>query len=273
MTAERTALESALIPVTAYILIACIECYRRYPEHDAARSPAPPSPEEIGAAGRSPGNQIDAVHLWSIANIPLLGRQMLAPFGLVDVDRDVPALGTVLDFWEPRCRRVPRRRGAAGVGRRVASCRATGPTSSTSWSPGRAPVGDDGARAPDPQLNASLTSFLFLLYFDTRAGYQDTGPYPLADGRVAARARLQPDRRRATSRGAATICAELPHSNLTFALVLDGGVRRHHERLGHLDHRSARLLRPPRRGRRVHRRRRHAHAGRTGRARRHARSR
>jgi len=32
MTAERTSLESALIPVTAYILIACIECYRRYPE-------------------------------------------------------------------------------------------------------------------------------------------------------------------------------------------------------------------------------------------------
>ena len=27
-----------------------------------------------------------------------------------------------------------------------------------------------------------LTTFLFLLYFATRAGYQDTGPYPIADG-------------------------------------------------------------------------------------------
>ena len=31
LTAERTALESTLIPVTAYILVAGIECYRRYP--------------------------------------------------------------------------------------------------------------------------------------------------------------------------------------------------------------------------------------------------
>ena len=99
MTAERTALESALIPVTAYILIACIECYRRYPDMMREISSAA-SPEELGAAGRLPGSQIDAVHLWSIANFPLLGRQVLAPFGLVDLDRDVPALGTVLDFWK-----------------------------------------------------------------------------------------------------------------------------------------------------------------------------
>ncbi len=32
LTIERTALESALIPVSAYILVACVECYRRYPE-------------------------------------------------------------------------------------------------------------------------------------------------------------------------------------------------------------------------------------------------
>ena len=32
LTSQRTALESALIPVTAYILVACVECYRRYPE-------------------------------------------------------------------------------------------------------------------------------------------------------------------------------------------------------------------------------------------------
>ena len=32
LTMQRTALESALIPVTAYILVACVECYRRYPE-------------------------------------------------------------------------------------------------------------------------------------------------------------------------------------------------------------------------------------------------
>ena len=182
MTAERTALESALIPVTAYILIACIECYRRYP--DMMRGDRPPaSPEELGAAGRLPGSQIDAVHLWSIANIPLLGRQVLAPFGLVDLDRDVPALATVLDFWKRAAGRLPRRWGAPGVGRRVARAAATGRGRRRAR---RRVAGGRrrDARAPDPTLNAALTSFLFLLYFDTRAGYQDTGPYPLADGRV-----------------------------------------------------------------------------------------
>src|SRR5206468_4285767 len=39
-------------------------------------------------------------------------------------------------------------------------------------------------RATVSRLNALLTSYLFLLWFDTRSGYQDTGPYPLDDGRV-----------------------------------------------------------------------------------------
>ena len=32
LSSQRTALESALIPITAYILIGCVEAYRRYPE-------------------------------------------------------------------------------------------------------------------------------------------------------------------------------------------------------------------------------------------------
>ena len=46
------------------------------------------------------------------------------------------------------------------------------------------PVTDADTRAAVGRANAALTSFLFLLYFDTRAGYQDTGPYDLGDGRV-----------------------------------------------------------------------------------------
>ena len=221
MTAERTALESALIPVTAYILIACIECYRRYPDMMREISGAA-SPEALGAAGRLPGNQIDAVHLWSIANFPLLGRQVLAPFGLVDVDRDVPALATVLDFWK----------------RAAAAFRADGELQA--WDAGlRVPrygleVVDAlvaGSRAVDVEerehlirLNRVLTTFLFLLYFDTRAGYQDTGPYPLADGRVLL---VRDFNRFGVSHfsWSRDVCAGLPYSNLTFALVLDGGVR------------------------------------------------
>jgi hypothetical protein len=221
MTAERTALESALIPVTAYILIACIECYRRYPDMMREISGAA-SPEELGSAGRVPGSQIDAVHLWSIANFPLLGRQVLAPFGLVDVDRDVPALATVLDFWKRAAAafradgelqawdaglRVPRY-GPEVVDALVARSRAVG-------------VED---REHLIRLNRVLTTFLFLLYFDTRAGYQDTGPYPLADGRVLL---VRDFNRFGVSHfsWSRDVCAGLPYSNLTFALVLDGDVR------------------------------------------------
>jgi hypothetical protein len=43
-------------------------------------------------------------------------------------------------------------------------------------------AGDELAKVT--RLNALLQSYLFLLWFDTRSGYQDTGPYRLDDGRV-----------------------------------------------------------------------------------------
>ncbi len=221
MTAERTALESALIPVTAYILVACIECYRRYPEMIDVITEAA-APEELGEAGRRPGSQIDAVHLWSVANFPLLGRQVLAPFGLVDLDRDVPALATVLDFWQ-RAATAFRADGnvqAWDAGLRVPRYGAEVVDTLVAGSPA---IGGDALERLI-RLNRVLTTFLFLLYFDTRAGYQDTGPYPLADGRVL----LVRDFNRfgvGHFPWSRDVCAGLPYSNLTVALVLDEGVR------------------------------------------------
>src|SRR5665811_670857 len=99
MTAQRTALESALIPVTAYILISGIECYRRHPEL-MTEIAAACSPEELGARGRTPGNQIDTVHLWSIANIYLVGRSVLAGGGMLEFEADVTRTAIVFDFWK-----------------------------------------------------------------------------------------------------------------------------------------------------------------------------
>lgn len=219
MTAERTALESALIPVTAYILVACVEAYRRYPammtEIAAAKAPA-----ELGAMGRRPGNQIDAVHLWSIANLPLVVRQALEPFGMIDPADDLERLGTIFDFWAPAAAAfrgdgeyqafdaglVVPRYGSDVIDELVA---------------GTAPITDDVTRRQIAKTNALLTSFLFLLYFDTRAGYQDTGPYALADGTTM----LVRDFNEFGSSyfpWSTEVCADLPHSNLTCALVLDG---------------------------------------------------
>lgn len=219
MTAERTALESALIPVTAYILISGIECYRRYPDLMAAIAAAKP-PEEIGAAGRRPGNQVDAVHLWSIANIALVGRQILAPFGMIDPVTDLATLDAIFGFWAPAAAafRADGHLQAWDAGFTVPRY---DPDVITELVAGTAPIDDDAARATLSKLNAALTSFLFLLYFDTRAGYQDTGPYALPDGRTLL---VRDFNEMAVSHfpWSRAIGADLPHANLTVALVLEG---------------------------------------------------
>jgi hypothetical protein len=217
MTATRTALESALIPVTAYILVSGVECYRRHPEMMRAIAAAVP-PEEIGVAGRRPGNQVDSVHLWSIANIYLLGRQVLAPFGMITPADDIARTATVLDFWKRAAGpwrgdghlqawdagSVVRPYDAGVVAELVAGTTAV----------------DDDLQARVRKLNATLTSYLFLLYFDTRAGYQDTGPYELDDGRVLL-VRDFSEFGVGHFPWSADVAADLPYANLTAAFVLD----------------------------------------------------
>ncbi len=182
LTTERTALESALIPVSAYILIACVECYRRYPEiiEEITRVA---EPEELGRAGHRLATQVDPVHLWAVPNFPLTGRKVLMAAGLVDPADDRRRLGTIFDFWSR----------AAGAYRFDDGTRQAADASGTA-TPYRAlvadivaacePVADIEQRASISRLNALLTSYLFLLWFDTRSGYQDTGPYQLDDGRT-----------------------------------------------------------------------------------------
>jgi hypothetical protein len=177
LTMERTALESALIPVSAYIVIACVESYRRYPEMIDAIAAAM-APEDIGRSGHHLPTQIDSVHLWGLSNFPLVGRKVLTAAGMVEPDDDTRRLSTIFNFWERASRALRFDDGthqaadANGVARPYAA------------------YVDDIVKQCVPthdgvsRLNALLTSYLFLLWFDTRSGYQDTGPYPLDDGRV-----------------------------------------------------------------------------------------
>src|SRR5947209_15125871 len=99
LTMERTALESALIPVSAYIVIACVECYRRYPEmiEEIERVT---SAEELGRAGHRFTTEIDPVRLCALPNFVLIGRKVLSAAGLVEPADDLRRLSTVFDFWE-----------------------------------------------------------------------------------------------------------------------------------------------------------------------------
>lgn len=219
LTMQRTALESALIPVTAYILVACVECYRRYPQMVQEIAAAVP-PEELGRAGHRFATQIDNVHLWAVPNFTLLGRKVLAGAGLLDHGRDAAALAPVLDFWERASRAyrfddgthqawdaggiaTPYRAHAGAI---AAAC---------------GPVDDAATRARVARLNALLTSYLFLLWFDTRSGYQDSGPYELPGGRVLllrSFGRLGPSH----FPWSAQVAAGMPYTDLLGAFVLDG---------------------------------------------------
>jgi len=182
LTTERTALESALIPVSAYILVACVECYRRYPEiiDEINRST---TPEELGRAGHRLTTQIDPVHMWAVANFPLVGRKILMATGMVDPDDDARRLATILEFWSRATGAYRFDDGthqAADAGGSAIPYRAYVEAIASACEP----VAGAEQRAAASRLNALLTSYLFLLWFDTRSGYQDTGPYELPDGRT-----------------------------------------------------------------------------------------
>jgi len=218
MITQRTSLESKLIPVSAYILIGSVECYWRYPELMAAIDAAMPA-EKIGARGRRPGTQVNAVNLWSIANVFLHGRQILILLGQIPSDHEPERSAAVLDFWR---RAAPNYHGG-----HLAAWETKGP-SLTPYEPdviaalydATAPV-DDETGAVMKRLNALLMSYLFLLYFDTRAGIGDTGPYPLADGRVLL---VRDFSKLGVSDFAWShdVAQDVPYRNLTAAFVLNG---------------------------------------------------
>ena len=214
LTDERTSLESRLIPVTAYIVVACAEAFMRYPDLMARIEAAMPA-EEIGRRGRRPGSQVNTVFLWSIANFWLLGRKIV---GTIDPARDDPGAAP--------------RSSASGTGPPPASGATTParpgtrarrrPTTRTSstrcW-----PASNRSTTTPGPQIkrfNATLIAYLFLMYFDTRVGSGDTGPYRLDDGRVL----LVRDYYRLGQSDFwwSSVAKDVPYQHLTAALVLDG---------------------------------------------------
>ena len=219
---QRTALESALIPVTAYIVVACVECYRRYPEMVQEIADAVP-PEELGARATTLATRSIPCTCGRSRTSRLLGRT---------VDRRTRTarrrrrkctnIAPVLDFWERAARAYRFDDGthqawdAAGsatpyrdyVDEIATECR---------------PLADDDDAARMSRLNALVTSYLFLLWFDTRSGYQDTGPYRLDDGRMLL---LRSFNRLGVSHfpWSRDVSTEIPYSDVLAAFVLDDGV-------------------------------------------------
>jgi hypothetical protein len=216
LTQERTSLESALIPVTAYIVVACAEAFLRYPEMVRRIDAALPA-EQIGRRARRPGCQVDTCYLWSIANFYLLGRKIMS---MVDPGADDPEdTATVLEFWE--------RAALAYRGDGTRQAWDTG--TATPYDDdlvarllaGVTPIADEAHRAEVQRFSATLVNHLFLLYFDTRAGYGDTGPYP-GPGQ-SGRSLLVRDFYRLAEGDFpwSSVAKGVPYHHLTAALVLD----------------------------------------------------
>jgi hypothetical protein len=218
LTMERTSLESALIPVTAYIVVACAESYLRYPEM-VRRIDAVLPAEEIGRRARRPGCQVDTCYLWSISNFFLLGRKIMA---MIDPASDDPAAtATVLDFWE---RAALAYRGDDGTHQAWDTGTATPYDEPivAALLDGVVPIEDEDHRAIVKRFSATLVNHLFLLYFDTRAGYGDTGPYPVPGH--PERSLLVRDFYRLAEGDFpwSSVAKEVPYHHLTAALVLEG---------------------------------------------------
>ncbi|MHB1786723.1 MAG: hypothetical protein ACYCS7_11375 [Acidimicrobiales bacterium] len=223
MTTERTNLESGLIPVSAYVVVACCEAYYRYPDMVRAIEAAA-DPGSLGAAGRRPGTQVNPVYLWSIANFYLTGRKVLVGFGVVP--DSVPDTYTVLDFWE-----------RAALGYRADGHRQAADADFVvqTYEPGvistlvdtavevvegaarnaNGPIGRDRVK----RFSATMMSYLFLMYFDTRVGTGDTGPYDLGGGRVL----LVRDFYRLSRSDFwwSDVAGSVPYSHLTLGLILE----------------------------------------------------
>lgn len=218
MVAERTALESKLIPVTAYIIISAVECYRRYPEMIEKIEAAMPA-EEIGRAGRVPGNQIDAVHLWSLANFFLTGRQALITMQKIVPDHEPERIAVLFDFWK-RAAEAFRGDGQVQAWDAGMVLRPYPQELVDRMVDGTEPV-DEELLTRIKRFSSTLMTYLFLLYFDTRVGTGDTGPYELPDGRVLL-LRDFTNAGRSFFPWSEKVAGGMPYSNLTAAFVLDG---------------------------------------------------
>ena len=214
LNGERTSLESALIPVTAYIVVACVEAWHRYPDLVREIDAACPA-EALGAAGRRPGTRINSVHLWGLVNFYLVGRNVMLAFGVPD---DAERAHAVLSFWERAAMafRGDGTRQAWDAGNVV---RPYDEDTIGLLLDGVRPLDTDDERTRVKRLNATLANYLFLMFFDTRVGTSNTGPYPMPDGRTL----LVRDfyNLNHTDFWWSDVAGDVPYRNLTAALVLD----------------------------------------------------
>ena len=185
LAARATEGESGLIPRQEYEAFGCVQQWQRYAGFFRRIT------EEIGADGvvdlgrtarREVGTKINMLHVWCSGFTPMFGRGVLLNLGVAKPDERTRDVKDVLQFM---------RRLYAGLW--------DGGPMFTTMRDYRAPLLADDllgrfreelVELDDPdrrrfyqRFSASTELMGFLLHFDNRSGLNDSGPYPLPDGR------------------------------------------------------------------------------------------
>lgn len=177
--------ESGLIPRQEYECLGCVQQWQRIPDFYRLilEKVGVDGLIEIGATPRrEPANKVNLLHVWCSGVIPLFGRAVLGELGVTSTGERAQDVRLVLQFM----RRLYK--GLWGSGEMFTSMRDySAPMLDSVWldrfTADQEPVTDPARRALFQTFNASTELLGFLLHFDNRSGLNDTGPYPLGDGR------------------------------------------------------------------------------------------
>ncbi|MGV1047001.1 MAG: hypothetical protein ACOYD4_00545 [Solirubrobacterales bacterium] len=212
---RRSTFTSELFPMMPYICMSLIEDFHTHPDRVAVIEAAKRA-ERIAADNRSLPARLSPLWTWMAGYHFLCGRECLIEIGAIAPDDEFERVRTVVDFW--------RRMALAQRGDGTLDNKDAGDTNRylpagvvAELAAQARPLGEH-ARAL-ARVDATLASYAFLLYTESRVGIYDSGPYELGDGRrMVVRDYLRIGR----SRFPWTEGVAPPFPAFTLALVFDG---------------------------------------------------
>ncbi|HEX4109954.1 MAG TPA: hypothetical protein VHX88_17595 [Solirubrobacteraceae bacterium] len=177
---RRSAFTSELFPMMPYICMSLIEDFHTYPDRVKVIEAAQPA-QEIARAHRGRPAQLSPLWTLMVGYHYLCGRECLIHSGRIAPGDEFDRVRTVIDFWR---RMALAQRGDGTLDNKDAG-------DSNRYLPDGVvrelaelaqPLGE--SRRALNRLDATLSSYAFLLYTESRVGIYDSGPYDLGDGRT-----------------------------------------------------------------------------------------
>jgi hypothetical protein len=177
---RRSAFTSELFPMMPYICMSLIEDFHTHPDRIPVIERSKLA-EQIARENRTRPAQLSPLWTWMAGYHYLCGRECLIHTGRLQPGDELDRVKTVIDFWR-RLALAQRGDGTldnkdAGDSNRYLPDDVVRTLADTAQ-----PLGEH--RRALNRLDATLSSYAFLLYTESRVGIYDSGPYDLGDGRT-----------------------------------------------------------------------------------------